>query len=98
MTGIVENPQDLSLFTHTFKDVLSTATGVLFRLSLINPLRSQRGYLFPYLEYQLSFPHEVADRYYSIFAKGKNGNYEVELFMQKPTITESILKTFTVIF
>ena len=103
-TGIVEHSSDASLFEQSFSDLLNDWDNVLFRLSLINPLYSEKGQIFPYLEYQLSFfdgdgrPSEMADRFYSITTKGRNGNYEVQLFMQKPTIVESILRSFTVMF
>jgi hypothetical protein len=62
-----------------------------FRLSLLNLLTSTNGLIYPYLEYQFSFPTEIADRFYKITTIGKYGNYEVKLLVEKPTIKESIL-------
>lgn len=71
---------------------------IIFRLSLLNLLYSTTWQLYPYLEYQLTFPAEVSDIFYNITTKWKYGNYEVQLFTKKPTLSESILRSFTVIF
>ena len=79
-------------------------SNLLFRISLLNLLYSQSKNIYPYLEYQFSFydeneqATEIADRFYTITSKGKYGNYEVQLVVKKPTIQESILGSFTVIF
>ncbi|MDR0650799.1 MAG: hypothetical protein LBG59_05365 [Candidatus Peribacteria bacterium] len=78
--------------------MLQNATGVQFRLSLLNFLTSVEKLIYPYLEYQFSFSNDIADRFYKIDAMGKYGAYEVKLLVQKPTIKESILGSFTVIF
>ncbi|MDR2541532.1 MAG: hypothetical protein LBD11_07440 [Candidatus Peribacteria bacterium] len=50
------------------------------------------------MEYQFKFSKPISDRYYTIRAQGKYGDYKVELLVKKPTIKESILGTFTIIF
>jgi hypothetical protein len=69
----------------------------------LNLLTSDKELIYPYLEYQFGFykdgwPTEIADKYYTISARWKQGNYEVELLAKKPTFKESILGSFTVIF
>jgi hypothetical protein len=95
LTVISEKEGDL--IGKTFSELLNM-TGVQFRLSLLNLLTSTNKQIYPYLEYQLSFSDEIADRFYKIDARGNYGAYEVKLFVQKPTIKESILGSFTVIF
>ncbi len=75
-----------------------------FRIALLNLLTSANGLIYPYLEYQFGFYDkdkkltDIADKYYTISARWKQGNYEVELLVKKPTFKESILGSFTVIF
>jgi hypothetical protein len=64
----------------------------------LNLLTSVNWYIYPYLEYQFSFPKDISDRFYRITTVGKYGKYEVKLFIQKPTVQRSILWSFTVIF
>jgi hypothetical protein len=79
---------------------------VIFRIALLNLLRSEHKNIYPYLEYRFSFftdvnrtnPAWISDRFYTITATGKYGNYEVKLLLKKPTIKESILGAFTIIF
>ena len=90
----------------TFTDILGNIkiSNLLFRISLLNLLYSERKNIYPYLEYQFSFLNEsgnpavIADRFYTITSRGKYGDYEVKLIVKKPTIKESILGSFTVIF
>jgi hypothetical protein len=96
LTVISEKEADLT--GKNFFRLLSGATGVVFRLSLLNLLTSKSKQIYPYLEYQFTFSKDIADRFYRINATGKYGKYEVKLFVQKPTIKESILGSFTVIF
>jgi hypothetical protein len=49
-------------------------------------LRSYQGSLYPYLEYHFTFPQEVSDRFYTIEAHGRNGQYDVQMIVKKPTV------------
>jgi hypothetical protein len=97
-----ENALKMENFDTILKD--SKTTDVIFRVALLNLLYAKSGNIYPYLEYQFSFRDAgknltyVADRFYTIIARGKYGNYEVKLLVKKPTIRESVLGSFTVIF
>ena len=54
--------------------------------------------IYPYLEYYLSFTDQVADKYFKINAEWKYKDYQVNIIMHKPTVKESVLWNFTVIF
>jgi hypothetical protein len=85
--------------TSSFSTIMNNTPGTIFRISLLNLLMSTNQQIYPYLEYQFSFPDDyIADRFYRIDATGKYGKYEVRLLVQKPTIKESVLGSFTVIF
>ena len=81
-----------------FNRLLENTTDVVFRIALLNRLNSASKHIYPYLEYRFSFPNPVSDRFYTITAVGKYGNYEVKFLVKKPTIRESVLGAFTVIF
>jgi hypothetical protein len=89
-----------------FSDLLAltNVTNLIFRIAVLNLLSSKSKHIYPYLEYQFSFydeyknPADISDRFYTITARGKFGNYEVKLLVKKPTIKESILGNFTVLF
>jgi hypothetical protein len=81
-----------------FQDLIGLSNETIFRISLLNLLKSVNKQIYPYLEYQFSFSQTISDRYYTIRAQGKFGDYKVELLVKKPTIKESILGTFTIIF
>lgn len=69
------------------------------RLSLLNLLKSTTSWMiYPYLEYYLSFTDQVADKYFKINAEWKYKDYQVNIIMHKPTVKESVLWNFTVIF
>ena len=69
------------------------------KLALLNLLQSRNNSIYPYLEYYLDFWwKEVSDRYFTINAEWWFWDYQVNLIVQKPTVKESILWNFTVIF
>lgn len=74
-------------------------TKLQLRLALLNILWTNWKMIYPYLEYYLDFWWtEVADKYYTMNAEWKYWDYQVNLIVQKPTIKESILWSFTTIF
>jgi hypothetical protein len=81
-----------------FSTIMNNTPGTIFRISLLNLLKSDNKQIYPYLEYQFSFWEPISDRYYTIKAQGKYGDYQVELLVKKPTFKESILWSFTIIF
>ena len=108
LSGItVISSQESVISGWAFNKLLTDSTDLIFRTSLLNLLYSEKQNVYPYLEYQLSFfggsngngtPTQISDRFYTIDARGKFGSYEVKLLVKKPTIKESILGSFTVIF
>lgn len=69
------------------------------RLSLLNLLKTKGGLIYPYLEYYMDFWNAtVSDKYYTITTRWKVADFQVDITIQKPTVKESILWNFTVIF
>ena len=85
-----------------FQDILLNINGdytnLQFSFGLVSLLRSVQWAIYPYLEYRLSFPQPVADKYYRIEGHGRNRNYDVEIQIKKPTVPGTIGGDFTVIF
>ena len=68
------------------------------RLALLNLLKPREWVIYPYLEYYLDFWTWIADKYFTMNAEWKYWNFQVNLIVQKPTIKESILWSFTTVF
>ena len=69
------------------------------RFSLLNFLKNSTWDLYPFLEYHIDFNGDpVPDKYYTINSEWGYWDYLVNLTVIKPTIKESILKSFTTIF
>lgn len=56
------------------------------------------GTIYPYLEYQFTFPQAIADRFYTIVWHGRVGEYDVQIIVKKPTTKRTVGGDFTVIF
>ena len=67
-------------------------------LGLVTLLRSIQWSVYPYLEYRLSFPEAIADRFFTIDGHGRNRGYDVQIQVKKPTIQGTVGGDFTVIF
>ena len=85
---------------NNFEDITeeSNYTRLNFRLSLLNLLKSKGKQVYPYLEYYLYFNRPVSDKYFRIDGEGRYKDYQVNIIMYKPTVKESVLWSFTVIF
>ena len=53
---------------------------------------------YPFLEYYLDFWNTVSDKYFTIETEWNFWDYKIDNVLYKPTITESILRSFTTIF
>ena len=85
-----------SWFLELFNDTQVTWLQLTF--GLVNLLRAQNGSLYPFLEYMFMFPEAVADRFYNVQGDGRVGDYDVHIFLKKPTSEGSVFGDFTVIF
>lgn len=94
-----------------FDDIFmnSSISWLQLRLSLLNLLKTHQslnhtGLVYPFLEYYFEFKDsnnnwaKIPDKYYTINSEWQFWDYQVKLVIQKPTIKESILWSFTVIF
>lgn len=83
-----------------FNKILSSLsiTGLKLSMWLVTLLRSSNGNIYPFLEYNLSFPTPVADRFYTIQGIGLVGDYNVKIFIKKSTNEDNSIGDFTVIF
>jgi hypothetical protein len=61
-------------------------------------LKSNAGTVYPFLEYQFDFGGDVADMFYTIHGNGRVGDYDVQIIVKKPTLEQSAVGEFTVMF
>lgn len=83
-------------FNNLWGDSLSKENQI--RFSLLNLLKTRKNKIYPFLEYYIDFWSTVADKYYTIKAKWNYADYEVNMTIQKPTVKETVLSSFTSIF
>ena len=93
---------DIKGYENHFKSLFSSSTQTQLKLSLLNLVKWTNGswMIYPFLEYYVEFkPNniEVSDRYYTIETEWNFWDYQINRFIFRPTITESILKSFTTI-
>lgn len=75
--------------TTIFSDILSNPTnfsGLRLSFGAANLFRTFTGAIYPYLEYQFTFPQPIADRFYTIEGHGRVGEYDVQILLKKPTV------------
>ncbi|MEI6773292.1 MAG: hypothetical protein WCL18_00195 [bacterium] len=86
--------------TQRFKDIFQTPDFSGLRISFggANLFRTFTGTIYPYLEYQFTFPQPIADRFYTIEGHGRVGEYDVQIVIKKPTVRGTVGGDFTVIF
>ena len=84
----------------SFKQIFTSTNYSGLRLSFgaANLFRTFTGAVYPYLEYQFTFPQPIADRFYMIEWHGRVGEYNVQIILKKPTVQWTIGGDFTVIF
>jgi hypothetical protein len=83
-----------------FADIFNSLRYTGLRLSFwaTNLFRSFTWAVYPYLEYQFTFPEAIADRFYTIQGQGRVGEYDVRIILKKPTVQWTVWGDFTVIF
>ena len=88
----------------TFKQILTNTdinpqvTWLEFSFGLVDLLRSANGNIYPFLEYQLSFPSPVSNNFYTLEWESVVWNYDVKIIMKKWTKPDSTIGNFTIIF
>lgn len=85
----------------TFNQILSSPsiTGIKLWLGIVNMLRTDDNDIYPFLEYQFSFPQPVADSFFTLQGIGLVGDYNVKIFIKKSTNEQaSTIGDFTIIF
>ena len=102
-TIISPKDAEISGLDNAFQDVFESSKNLQLRLSLLNlALWSwEIASRYPFLEYYIEFiwdnPVIASDRYFTIETEWNFWDYKVDNIMYKPTITESILRSFTTI-
>ena len=83
-----------------FRQIFTSSNFSWLRLSFgaANLFRTFTGAIYPYLEYQFTFPQPIADRFYTIQWHGRVGEYDVQIILKKPTVQWTVGGDFTVIF
>lgn len=95
------------------KDIINFVEDERFSNILTNPRFSQKqlkfsllnlvlwwwslGKRYPFLEYYVDFWNTVSDKYFTIETEWNFWDYKIDNILFRPTITESILKSFTTI-
>ena len=94
--------QDADYITWNFETILSNLnnyfSGLRISFGGANLFRTRTGTIYPYLEYQFTFPQPIADRFYTIEWHGRVGEYDVQIVIKKPTVHGTVGGDFTVIF
>lgn len=86
-------------WTQYYKTIFDNWSNLQLKLSLLNLLQStQNSIIYPFLEYKLDFWTDISDKYFTINAEWKFDDYQVNTIIYRPTIKESVLWDFTVIF
>lgn len=85
--------------TQNFEDILKNGDKLELKLSLLNLARNNSGMVYPFLEYYLDFNGKnVPDKFYTINAEWKYWDFQINMLVKKPTIKQSVLWSFTVVF
>jgi len=91
-----------SIENQTFSQILTNSSndfsGLRLSFGAANLFRTFTGAIYPYLEYQFTFPQQIADRFYTIEWHGRVGEYDVQIVLKKPTVQGTVGGDFTVIF
>lgn len=93
--------QDADMISwQTFQTIFSSDDFSDLHLSFgaANLFRTFTDTIYPYLEYQFTFPQPIADRFYTIEGHGRVGEYDVQIIVKKPTSQQTVGGDFTVIF
>ncbi len=93
---VISQAED-SIKNQNFRDIFQQSW-VQLRFALLNLLEWSWKNNYPFLEYYADFWKDVADKYYTINAEWNFKDFQVNTIIQKPTIKETILWSFTSIF
>ena len=90
---------DIKGADNKYKTIFGKSSRLQLKLSLLNLLQTKtRWIIYPFLEYRVNFWTGVSDKYFTINAEWKYDNFQVNTIIHRPTIKESVLWDFTVIF
>ncbi len=98
VVGVDATAIEQTSFSNIFSDISNNFSWLRLSFGAANIFRAVTGAIYPYLEYQFSFPQAIADRYYTIQWHGRVGEYDVQIILKKPTIQGTVGWDFTVIF
>ncbi len=85
----------------SFPDILSFSSvfsNLRLSFGAMSLFRTTAGAIYPYIEYQFTFPQPIADRFYFLQGNGRAGEYDVQIFLKKPTVQWTVGGDFTVVF
>jgi len=85
-------------FSQILLNTLQEFSDLRLSFGAANLFRTFTGAIYPYLEYQFTFPQAIADRFYTIEWHGRAGEYDVQIIIKKPTVQWTVGSDFTVIF
>lgn len=100
-TIISQSENDISNTIHSFNDIFINDhfTNTQLRFSLLNLLQVTWTDVYPFLEYYADFGWNIVpDKYYTIDGEWNFKDYQINTIVQKPTVKETILWSFTSIF
>ena len=89
----IKNQPFSTIFSHD-----TEFTWLRLTFGAANLFRAYGGAIYPYLEYQLTFSWDIADRFFTIQWNGRVGEYDVQIVIKKPTVQGTVGSDFTVRF
>ena len=90
---------NLNNFNGVFGKVGNGISELSLRFSLLNLLRAvNSGNTYPFLEYYADFWTNVSDKYYTINWEWNFKDFQINTIIQKPTVKDTVLWSFTSIF
>lgn len=94
-----ENEILSTIHTNKYQEIFNNDSfkKIQLRFSLLNLLWSG-NYIYPFLEYYADFWTPIPDKYYTINGEWNFKDYQINTIIQKPTVKETILWSFTSIF
>ncbi len=94
----VISSDEWEIIDKNFQNIFASTdfSGLRLSFNAATLFRAFNGSVYPYLEYQFTFPQPISDRFYTIQWKGRVGDYDVNITVKKPTVEGTIGSDLTI--